>query len=553
MRPSRPAPLRQPPTVTISTDIIRSRPQRCAEGSGSSGSAGMPGRRPRGRWVVAVASALLLAACAELPTTEDRPPSRAVAASSPGGLSGSLRSFASRHAGRSGIRLVRGGPEALAARLVLTERAVSALDAQYYIWHNDASGRRLARELLRAADRGVRIRLLLDDLGSTASDESLLLIDEHPGIEARLFNPVAQRGAKILGALADFGRTNHRMHNKAFIMDNQAAVIGGRNIGDEYFGSDEEMNFADLDVIATGPVVEEMSESFDRFWNSPYSVGIAELAGSLQPPDSFEARRRRFEARVENESVNGRVLGHQKALVGDIRRGRLALTAAKARVVGDDPEKLKGGAADGVNMAGQIRPVLLQSEKRVILVSPYFVPGKAGVETLAQLAAKGVEVIVLTNSLASNDVPAVHAGYRRYRKSLLRAGVRLYEFKSGPPDDAAGGSWLVSSKAGLHAKTFTFDDRVFFVGSMNLDPRSVRWNTETGLLVENSELAVQLSLRLLEVIGRHCYRVELREGRIIWTGVENGRCVTFESEPDCSRGLRLKTWLLGLLPLENQI
>ncbi len=497
--------------------------------------------------------AALLAACAGLPSTEGRPETRAVPASSSGGKLDSLRSFSSKHTRQSGIRLIRNGPEALAARLVLAASASRALDAQYYIWHNDASGHRLARELLRAADRGVRVRLLLDDLGSTASDESLLLINQHPHIDVRLFNPVTSRSAKILSALADFGRTNHRMHNKAFIADNQAAIVGGRNIGDEYFGSDEEMNFVDFDVLAAGPVVGEISESFDRFWNSPYSIGIAEMAGSPSSPEPFDILRRRFEERVENEPVNARVQRAQQALAADLRQGRLNLTPATAKVVGDDPDKVKGWAADGTNMAGQIRPVLLQSENRVILVSPYFVPGKAGVETLAQLAAKGVEVIVLTNSLASNDVPAVHAGYRRYRKPLLRAGVRLHEFKFSLPHAVAGGLLPGSSTAGLHAKTFSFDARGFFVGSMNLDPRSVRWNTETGILVDSPGLAEQLTHRLLEVIERQSYRVELRGNRIVWTGMENGQAVTFESEPKASRGLRLKTWLLGLLPIESQI
>lgn len=498
-------------------------------------------------------SGLLLLNCSGLPSTTGRSETRAVSAAS-GPLKSAASSFNVRYRGQSGIRPIRSGPEALAARVALAAAATRAVDAQYYIWHEDASGRRLACALLRAADRGVRVRLLLDDLGSSAKDENLLLLNRHENIEVRLFNPITNRSAKMLGMLADFGRVNHRMHNKVFVADNQLAVVGGRNIGDEYFAADEAMNFADFDVLAAGPVVGELSQSFDSFWNSPLTINIADLAGVRQAAyDSFERLRHQLEDRVKSAAADARLEGHSKAIASEIRGGLGSFVAARAKAVGDDPGKASGTSKEVKSLAGQVRPVLLGAEKRVILVSPYFVPGNAGVELLAELCRKGVEVIVLTNSLASNDVPLVHAAYRRYRKPLLSAGVRLQEFKSIVPKDSTVASLFESSTAGLHAKTFTFDDRTFYVGSMNLDPRSIRWNTETGVIVDSPELAEELTRKLLGVMESQSYRVELRGKRLVWTGKDEGHAVIWETEPNTSKGLRFKTWLLGLLPLEKHI
>jgi putative cardiolipin synthase len=431
--------------------------------------------------------------------------------------------------------------------------AEESLDIQYYIWHNDASGRRLAGELLRAADRGVRIRLLLDDLGSSASDQSLILLNQHPNIEVRLFNPIINRGAKMLGMLRDFGRTNHRMHNKAFIADSQAVIVGGRNIGDEYFSASEEMNFADFDVVAIGSVVGEMSKSFDEFWNSPLSITISELAPQKPNAEKMAEMRAVFETKVKTDGVDARLESTRRTLADEFRTGRMKFTAARATAVYDAPSKVGDSKWEKTNLASQVRPTLMNAKRRVVLVSPYFVPGQRGVETLGKLVASGVDVILLTNSLASNDVPAVHSGYQRYREPLLRSGVRLHEFKAVQPQAAVDTSLFTTSKAGLHAKTFVFDDQTFFVGSMNLDPRSIRWNTEIGIIVESPELAAELTQRLLKVIDTQAYRVELEEGRLVWTTSENGQPVVFETEPHTTRAQRFKIWLLSCLPLEKQI
>lgn len=508
---------------------------------------------PAVRAIGCVFPGFVLLSCSGLPSTANRQETKAVKASASSPLRDGAKPFYSRHPGQSGIRPIRNGAEALAARIALSSASARSLDVQYYIWHEDASGRRLACELMKAADRGVRVRMLLDDMGSTASDESLLVLNGHQNVEIRVFNPVTYRRNKVLGMLANFGRTNHRMHNKVFVADNQVAIVGGRNIGDEYFAADEAMNFADFDVLAAGMVVGEVSQSFDSFWNHPLSINIAELAVKRQASDEYASLKSQFERRVKDEGVDARILKDTESLTTEIRGGLRTFVAAKATAVGDDPAKASGSQQEKVNLVSQLRPKMLAARVRLILVSPYFVPSKKGVELLAELSRKGVEVIVLTNSLASNDVPIVHASYRRYRKPLLRAGVRLHEFKSTVSGGGSSASLFATGSTGLHAKTFTFDDLAFYVGSMNLDPRSIRWNTEAGILVESPELASELARNLEKVIDRGAYRVDLSGGRLVWTGTEAGAPVTWLSEPQASRGLRFKTWLLGWLPVEKQI
>lgn len=474
-------------------------------------------------------------------------------------LSRVSRSFRGSHArGESGFYTLQHGEEVFEARAALASMASRSLDLQYYIWHGDLTGRRLVAALLAAADRGVRVRVIIDDLGTSAKDEVLLALDSHPGIEVRLFNPVTMRSARLLGAVTNFGRVNRRMHNKAFIADNQVAIVGGRNIGDEYFDSASEVNFADFDLAAVGPVVQEVSKSFDDYWNSPSTIAITQLKRSHPRPEDLAGLRDSLASAGQGGDAFARKL----------RGGKISFTPGEATAIADDPAKVRTSQHETeTHLAPKLRKIGGVIKREILIVSPYFIPGKSGVKQLVALRERGVRVVVLTNSLAATDVPAVHAGYKRYRKALLKAGVELYENKpggnwnprtnprAGPPlfKDMGRDRGLIGSRgASLHARTFTFDRERIFVGSMNLDPRSVRLNTELGILIQSGPLAETFTAAILGGLERNAYRVELdAKGNLVWITSENGQELRLTQEPDTSAWQRFKVEVLGWLPLEG--
>ena len=439
---------------------------------------------------------LSLGACGGLPKGGERTPSTAMKNNGGTALAAAVRPRVAAHPGESGLHALPDGREALAARLALADAAQRSLDVQYFIWNKDLAGKVLLEHLFRAADRGVRVRLLLDDLGTAPSDAILLAIDSHPNIEVRMFNPVALRSPRLLGMLVDFGRINRRMHNKSFTADGQVAIVGGRNIGDEYFGANETMNYADLDVIVIGPVVHEVSDEFDLYWNNQSSIPIAALARQKTTPEQFAAKRAALithdtaaERSAYAESVRDR------EFVRQLRNRSVSYNWGRATIVDDHPDKVATSAAKTeTHLAPQLREVVDATKRELFLVSPYFVPGKQGVDLLAGVRQRGVRVVLITNSLASTDGVAVHSKYQLYRKPLLEAGVELYEMKptAGARHERRSGSFrgpTGSSSAGLHAKTFAFDRRIGFIGSYNLDPRSSKLNTEMGVLFNCPALA----------------------------------------------------------------
>ncbi len=466
------------------------------------------------------------------------------------------------HPGQSGFYPLRSGVDALLARIVLAEAAQRSLDVQYYIWHDDLTGRHFANALLRAADRGVRVRILLDDVGVRANDERLLSIDAHPQVEIRLFNPVATRSLRMLGMLSDFSRVNRRMHNKAFVADNQAAILGGRNIGDEYFEASGEVLFGDLDVLTFGPGVADVSEAFDRFWNAPASIPVSALLGRSGQAAELEALRAELTAFVEAQRDSPYVARAQTELAERMVAGSDGVFWGKARLLYDDPAKIDRPPEI---TEGHLMPqfVALGSPTRneLLIVSPYFVPGEAGVAWLRGLVERGVRVTVMTNSLAATDVGAVHAGYQRYREGLLEAGVNLYELKPDaiPKDGAkAGKGGVAGSRASLHAKTFVFDRRAVFIGSLNLDPRSVRLNTEIGVICESPSLAEELSAEIEQNLDTIAWRLErivnaTGKARIAWLEAGSEGVRQRLEEPEVSAWRKLSVWLLGLLPIESQL
>jgi putative cardiolipin synthase len=509
---------------------------------------------------------IMLAGCASLPTEYPRTPSTSLTDTHDSKLGrGSSRSLA-EHPGLSGVRLLSRGTDAFLTRLALAEAAERSLDIQYYIWHNDTTGKILAERVLRAADRGVRVRLLLDDIGAAARDGTLLAIDSHPSIEVRLFNPIAARSTKLLGMVADFSRGNRRMHNKSFTADNQVMIVGGRNIGDEYFQARPDVDFADLDLLAIGPVVGEVSRQFDRYWNSPLAFPITALSraapGDEDRPRALAGLRAFVQSRMDGDPAL-----KPSDLVEDLAKGGLAFSYGRARVLADDPAKVLADTADDANhLLPALLPEVEALASELVLVTPYFVPGEAGVARLGNLSRRGVIVRVLTNSLASTDVPVVHAGYQKYRRALLDAGIELHELKPTATRGAAVGPGAGvtrhplsgSSRASLHAKALIFDRRALFVGSMNLDPRSLFTNTEIGVVVENPELATAMAEKLDSLLPEVSFRLELApaadpesEPGIAWVARQDGEEIRYASEPMTSAWQRFKTWFYSLLPIEH--
>ena len=428
--------------------------------------------------------------------------------------------------------------------MLLARAAERSLDVQYYIWHADTSGGLLAHELWQAAERGVRVRLLLDDNNTRGADEAIAALDAHPNIEVRLFNPYANRGFRLGELATDFARLNRRMHNKSFTADNQAAIVGGRNVGDEYFGADSPVEFADLDVLAVGAVVPEVSAAFDAYWNSESAYPAASLidqAGQLRPLE-----------RIEEQPDAARYLQAVRAtpLVQMLLSGSLPLEWAAARVVQDDPAKVRHPPEKTeLHLLPRLEKAMGKPLRELDLVSPYFVPTKDGAAALTALAESGVRVRVLTNSLAATDVSPVHAGYAKYREELLRAGVRLFELKPNVEDVKTKdkGRGAGNSDASLHAKTFGVDRSRIFVGSFNFDPRSARLNTEMGIVVESQTLASRLSEALDRDMANVAYEVRLSsDGSLEW--VE--RDVRHTSEPGAGVLKRLWIGFLSILPIE---
>ena len=522
-------------------------------------------------WLGLLLALLLQAGCASLPTDYPRSSSTTLMDTGDTRLGQASRRLLAGHPDVSGVHLLNRGTDAFLARLALAEAAEKSLDIQYYIWHGDTTGKVLLERVLRAADRGVRVRLLLDDIGTAAGDRNLLAIDSHPNIEVRLFNPIAARSTRLLGMMSDFSRTNRRMHNKSFTADNQVMIVGGRNIGDEYFEARPDVAFADLDLLAIGPVVGEVSRHFDRYWNSPLAFPISAIS-QARPSDEERlqalAGLREF-VRSQTEGGYAQAL-KSSGLAERLAAGSLPFSYGKARVVADDPMKILQESADKSSLLlPNLLPEFESLGSELVLVSPYFVPGKAGVARLRSLSARGVKVRVLTNSLASTDVPAVHAGYQQYRRALLDAGVELHELKPTVTRDARGGAPAGSgpgavkrppsgsSQASLHAKVLIFDRRSLFVGSMNLDPRSVLTNTEIGVVVDQDELAASMVEKLDSHLSDIGFRLELTSAgpdsapEIEWVTTEDGQAVRYTREPMTSAWQRFRAWFYSLLPIEH--
>ena len=479
---------------------------------------------------------------------------------------------ASKHPGLSGLHLLPDARDAFAARVLLIRTAERTLDLQYYIWHGDRSGTLLLEAVHQAAERGVRVRLLLDDNGIAGLDKTLSALDAHPNIAIRLFNPFRIRFPKAIGYLTDFTRLNRRMHNKSLTADAAATIVGGRNVGDEYFGAGDGGLFADLDVLAIGPIVADVATDFDRYWNSEASYSARQI---LRPVSPYHLRRlSRRASIVERDPATRVFVDHVRTLpiVQDLLAGTIDLCWATVTMVSDLPEKALGKVRSKDLLASSLERVLGRPERELAIVAGYFVPGDAIVSEFAGLAASGVGVHILSNSYAANDVGLVHAGYAPARRPLLEAGVHLYEICGAARSDGEKrkrrtgtrvgiGSTLRGSGTGstaalrsgvstLHAKTFAVDRKRLFVGSFNLDPRSHDLNTELGFVIDDPVLASRVIDAFDDTIPQAAYEVRIENGDMVWIDRRGDEPVVHRREPGMALHDHLLIAVARRLPID---
>lgn len=470
-------------------------------------------------------------------------------------LDKALQSFWDEHPGQTGLLLLQNGLDAFMLRAISTRGAGRSLDLMYYIWHEDTTGQLLDREILLAADRGVRVRLILDDMTAHGQESFLAAIDQHPNIEVRLFNPTRARDNTFMRGVETLLRSfsiNRRMHNKAWIADGRIAVVGGRNIGDEYFDAASDMNFFDVDLAISGAAVAEVSDIFDRFWNSRSVIPLNALVTA--PEDALNHLRHQVAQSYDSHDALPFIerLKTSPSIHALFSGQRPVYWTPDVHVFSDPPEKGEGKGKDQW-LIYTLLPVWESAQDDFKIISPYFVPQKSGVAKFSELRERLVSVDILTNSLAANDVLLVHGGYAPYRKPLLEMGVALYEVK---PFSEKKHSLLGSSNASLHTKSFLIDDQIAFVGSFNFDPRSVRLNTEMGILFSETAVVKELKDEFTRRTGpAYSYKVVLENGDLRWEDRNaNGELIKlWKNDPESGWWARVVTKVISWLPIETQL
>lgn len=513
------------------------------------------------RLFIVLFALLSLTSCATLPTNVQRTPSSTLAPDPETTLSKVVREKLKGHHENSAFHPLISGEDAFVARVATVRSAERSIDMQYYIWNNDLTGNILTEEVLKAADRGIRVRILLDDLNLGQYEKGLRIMAMHPNIQIRMVNPFANRSFRIFD-ITRLSEVDRRMHNKVFIADSEVAIIGGRNIGNEYFWASDDINFGDFDLWAIGPVVPGLSQEFDTYWNSDIAYPIETLTAKLNPTDQDYRNFRDVLAVANQKAIDTPYAKGLKddQLIKDFAHGNVKLYWGVGHVVYDPPTKLKDNEKNKDpfdNLHSQLRPYLNSAKDEIMMISPYFVPGDRGVNYLKSKVDSGIKVTVLTNSLASSDVSSVFAGYKGYRKDLLKSGVALYELR--PKSNA---EFLRSKKhlgssgshSGLHGKTLVFDKRFMFVGSMNLDPRSANINTEMGVIVDCPEMSERFTTSFAENLPELAFKLSLSdEDKLIWTTYDEGKKNTFTFDPDTSWWQRAKASVMSVFIPEKEL
>jgi len=498
---------------------------------------------------------VLLQACASVPFDYPREPSTAIEATETTPLGLFAANWSASNGEESGFMSLPDGIDALGARLRLIETAQQSIDAQYFILKRDRVGALFTGKLLRAADRGVRVRLLLDDIFSPGLDSPLSLLNSHPHIEIRLFNPVSRNSLRYWGMLLDFKRANRRMHNKSFTVDGSISIVGGRNIGEEYFELKQDVKFDDFEVMTVGPAVADVAIGFDAYWNSELAVPIEAFGKKVRTEQLADWREyvNREVASAENGIYAPAVTTSKIKAAWEQGAG---FSAGPATVVIDNPAKLTGAVGDAelATLAVDIGRRFREAQSEIIIVTPYFIPQKGGAQLLADILAKGVRVVVITNSLASTNHIPVHSRYSKYRKTLLAKGVEFYEIRADRPGQES--EWGFSPEAiTLHSKASLIDRKTIFVGSLNFDPRSILLNTEMGLFIESPTLGSGFTQSILEALPEATFRVSLdADGKTRWYWAPDGQPhEVYTSEPLASMGRRFMATLYKLVPIEGQL
>lgn len=499
---------------------------------------------------------LALASCSPWPESYSKTVTRAETETAGTFLAQRAQALGNPSDGRSGIYLVSDGPEALALRLVLSEMAERTIDAQYYLLHDDASGHLFAWKLLEAADRGVRVRLLLDDMDVATYDAMTAALDTHPNIEIRLFNPFRRGFGRNIASLFEIERVNRRMHNKSMTFDNVVTLVGGRNIGDEYFAAREDSNYNDLDVLGVGPIAKEVSATFDTYWNSPFAVPASVVVSGRKAGLTLDEARVRLNSLAEaaRQTPYGDALRH--GIRDSITSGgQIDLEWVPARLVADPVEKAAGEADSADIVSGVMLPYITAARQDLFVSSAYFVPRDRGVALLSDLSRRGVEVSILTNSLDSTDVVPVYGHYALSREDMLEAGIQLWELRPDAEREDRARIGLGLSQSSLHTKAFAIDQEVLFVGSFNWDPRSVWINNEMGVLIESPKIARDAVRRFEENIRRNAYELRLDEdGGIDWIErQEDGTMLVYRDEPVESGWRLFLSRVYGALPIGGQL
>jgi len=511
-------------------------------------------------WCITLILALALGGCAtRLPVAPERSSSTAFDKPLETGLGRFFQSELAAHPGKSGVAMVSTSEWGFRARAGLANMAEKTLDLQYYIWEVDSAGSILAERVLRAADRGVRVRMLIDDVNTGNTDFKFARMDDHPNIEIRLYNPFAKRDARISEFVFNVNRLNHRMHNKAFIADNALAIVGGRNIGNNYFGVDTVANFRDLDLALVGPVVQEVSRSFDEFWNSEWSVPVSYLVEETLTQQEFLTRKARLYDWVKNvQDFPYPIDTTSEALFVKLDEFRDNFVWTDVSIYYDAPDKLETGAEE---VTDQLRREGRDKQHELLVEAAYYIPGPRQLEATRLNHEKGIRQRLLTNSLATNDVAAAHAGYARYREQLIRNGVELYELR--PDAGSVRKKWSLlagRSRVSLHTKAFVADRETVAIGSFNVDPRSIALNTEIVVVIRNPGLAAQVADYMDSgVLSENSYRVLLEADeatgneRLVWVTEKDGQEVRYYSDPDVSVWRRFSAWFMSLLPIEEHL
>ncbi|ENN6006936.1 phospholipase D family protein [Acinetobacter baumannii] len=463
----------------------------------------------------------------------------------------------------TGYHLLNDPLEALAARLRLIDKAEKTLDLQYYIWDNDKVGALALHAIIRAADRGVKVRLLIDDNNAKKMEGVLLALSQHKNIEVKLFNPYRFRKYRAMDMILDLKRINRRMHNKSFIADNQVALIGGRNMTNQYYNVSDSYHFSDVDVMLVGAAVDDIVNSFDDYWNHEYAYSVQSIVSAQQHRLRYESLKQQLDAHYQQATVQNFLDLTSRSHAFDKWLDRnIKFDWVKAEVVKDSPDKIRSKAKKEEHLNFQLINHLEKPESNVDLISAYFIPEKQGAKILSTLAKEGVEVRVLTNSFKANDVAVVHAFYGKYRKELLKNGVQLYEFLPTPDkrdlnkntDELATKAKVNMkglSRSSLHTKLMALDEQVF-IGSFNFDPRSAYLNTEIGVILDSPSLAKTIHHTMDENLNKYAYKLKLDpNNHIYWQQETPKGPVIYKKEPEMKWWQKAGMKLLSWLPLEG--